>query len=448
MESFPPYPIGPGQRALAAIVFTDVVSFSARMQMHEETTLRLLERDFEVMRKICDKYSGAVLKTTGDGLLLYFSSAVQAVACALRMQKYFADKAKTLPPNEVLAHRVGIHLGDVFVNDQDVMGDGVNIASRLQAEAEPGGICISQTVYDVVKNKLALQVTGLGPRELKNIAQSIPVYRILLAAEKLSSDGTEASMAEPTLPDEPVVAALNPATPPSRSITPGQKLLAASILSLAVVIVIVLVVQLRQAAKQEPAKSEAQQAAIRSLIEGDQDAAGKIGRERMGRALTEWREELRYNRSHAAEEYNFSELAASLQDAKAGPAAKADTAMRQQALERMQALFNWVGPALQRYSRQNPLVSTELTGTAPKEIRVFVGADHQLYYIEGGAVRQRNWGDLKPATMGAIIVGTLLDAAMVPPREVIQGAQIFGHFYGLPEMNETLRKGRGNRGPK
>jgi hypothetical protein len=107
-----------------------------------------------------------------------------------------------------------------------------------------------------------------------------------------------------------------------------------------------------------------------------------------------------------------------------------------------------VGPALQRYSRQNPLVVTELTGTAPKEIRVFAGADHRLYYIEGGAVRQRNWVDLKPATMGAIIVGTLLDAAMVPPREVIQGAQIFGHFYGLPEMNETLRKGRGNRGPK
>ena len=174
MESFPPLPsgLGPGQRALAAIVFTDVVGFSARMQVDEETVLALLERDFAAMKKLCLQHSGAVLKSTGDGLLLYFSSAVQAVACALRMQKYFARKAKLLPAQEVLVHRVGIHLGDVFLNDQDVMGDGVNIAARLPAEAEPGGICISQTVYDVVKNKLALKVTLLGPRDLKNIAET------------------------------------------------------------------------------------------------------------------------------------------------------------------------------------------------------------------------------------------------------------------------------------
>jgi len=353
MESFPPYPIGPGQRALAAIVFTDVVSFSARMQTHEESTLRLLERDFEVMRKICDKYSGSVLKTTGDGLLLYFSSAVQAVACALRMQKYFAEKARTMPANEVLTHRVGIHLGDVFVNDQDVMGDGVNIASRLQAEAEPGGICISQTVYDVVKNKLALQVTGLGPRELKNISQSIPIYRILLEAQKLTTGASGAPLAEPALPLPLSSAAPVPAPPPGRSITPGQKLMAAAILGLAVVIVLVLVVQLRLASKQVQGTGEAQQAGIRNLLEGDQDAAAKAGRERMARVLTEWREELRDARSRAADEYNFSELAAGLRDAKAGPAAKADAAQRQVALDRMQTLFNWVGPSLQRYSRQN-----------------------------------------------------------------------------------------------
>ena len=182
MDTTPPISVRQGQRALAAIIFTDVVGFSARMQADEETSLRLLERDFAVMREMCAHHEGSVLKTTGDGLLLYFTSAVQAVACALAMQRHFAEEARRLPATEMLAHRLGIHLGDVFVSEQDVMGDGVNIASRLQAEAAPGGICISQTVYDVVKNKLALQVINLGPRDLKNIAQAVPVYRILLEA--------------------------------------------------------------------------------------------------------------------------------------------------------------------------------------------------------------------------------------------------------------------------
>src|ERR1700712_578991 len=132
MESTPPQPIGSGQRMLAAIVFTDTVNFSARMQAEEVVTLDLLKRDFGVMRKFCEQYSGMVLKTTGDGLLLSFSSAVHAVTCAQKMQRYFAETAKTLPEEAILTHRVGIHLGDVFFNENDVMGDGVNIAARLQ----------------------------------------------------------------------------------------------------------------------------------------------------------------------------------------------------------------------------------------------------------------------------------------------------------------------------
>src|ERR1044071_971696 len=101
-------PLGRGQRSLAAIVFTDVVSFSARMQADEETTLQLLHRDFDAMREICTQHQGSVLKTTGDGLLLYFSSAVQAVACALAMQRAFALQAKNRASNETLVHRIGI----------------------------------------------------------------------------------------------------------------------------------------------------------------------------------------------------------------------------------------------------------------------------------------------------------------------------------------------------
>ncbi|HXA14252.1 MAG TPA: adenylate/guanylate cyclase domain-containing protein, partial [Opitutaceae bacterium] len=172
-----------GLRTLAAIVFTDIVAFSARMQRDEVKTLGFVNRDFAEMRRLCESRGGAVLKTTGDGLLCYFASAVEAVACALDMQRHFAGLGKTLPPGDALQHRIGIHLGDVLVQDQDVMGDGVNIAARLQAEAEPGGICISQTVYDVVKNKIELKATYLGARDLKNIAQAVPVYSLLLEAQ-------------------------------------------------------------------------------------------------------------------------------------------------------------------------------------------------------------------------------------------------------------------------
>lgn len=172
-----------GHRTLAAIVFSDVVNYSGRMSQNEEHTLKLVQRDLELMTRFCEQYEGRVLKFTGDGLLMYFTSAVQAVACALETQKTIAARAATFPPQDVLQHRIGIHLGDVFVSPTDVMGDGVNIAARLQSEAEPGGVCLSQIVYDVVKKRLALQATYLGPRELKHIQESIPIYQIVLEAQ-------------------------------------------------------------------------------------------------------------------------------------------------------------------------------------------------------------------------------------------------------------------------
>ena len=170
------------RRTLAAIVFTDIANASRLMGDNEEHALKLVARDLEILGGLCRKHSGRVLKNTGDGLLMYFSSAVQAVACALEVQGAMGAQAKNMPAADVLMHRIGIHLGDVFVSETDVMGDGVNIASRIQGEAEPGGICISETVYDVVKNRLALKATYLGPRELKNIKDAVPVYQILLDA--------------------------------------------------------------------------------------------------------------------------------------------------------------------------------------------------------------------------------------------------------------------------
>lgn len=174
-----------GQRRLAAIVFTDVVGFSARMQEDETNTLRFVERDAGIITKTCTAFNGRILKSTGDGFLMFFDSAVDAVAAALKVQEEFGRLKANLSPRAVLEHRIGIHLGDVFIRDDDVMGDGVNIAARLQKEAGPGGICISQTVYEVVKNKLSLQVVSLGPRDLKNIRESVPAYQIIIDAQKV-----------------------------------------------------------------------------------------------------------------------------------------------------------------------------------------------------------------------------------------------------------------------
>ena len=429
--STPPQPPGPGQRSLAAIVFTDVVSFSARMQADEETTLRLLKRDFEEMREICVSHHGSVLKTTGDGLLLYFSSAVQAVACALAMQRAFAAQLKARPAAESLTHRVGIHLGDVFVNEQDVMGDGVNIAARLQAEAEPGGICISQTVYDVVRNKLALHVTRLGPRELKNISQAIPIYKLLLEAQIMN--GVEA---EP----EPEPEELHPSA--ARGPTKTQKIILAVALAGLVAIAAAFAVTLWNRNKRVRLQAEASQAAFNALMVDVPSAGGAGTPERVSRTLADWRTELRDKRSRALEEYNFAELGQTLRDPRSPVAGKPEAQMRAEALVRFQTLLGWLTTAAQKYSREQPLVVRELTGTAPKEIRIYVGTDRRLYYTEGGATRQRNWSDLRPAVLAAIVAGVMAEADPLPSREAVQGAVSFAALYNLPELTDALRTGR------
>lgn len=167
-----------GESALAAIAFTDVESFTPKMAADEKHTLGLIQRDFDIMRQVCDRFGGQILKSLGDGLLMYFVSAEKAVSSAIEIQKTFAITAANLPEREVLIHRIGIHLGDVIFSGNDVMGNGVNIAARLQTIAAPGGICLSQTVYDVVKNHISLSASYGGLRKLKGIDEPVSVYQI------------------------------------------------------------------------------------------------------------------------------------------------------------------------------------------------------------------------------------------------------------------------------
>ncbi|VXD10379.1 AAA-like domain-containing protein [Planktothrix paucivesiculata] len=168
----------PSHRILAAIVFTDVVNSTQLMVANQTQMLESLTRDFQWMRDICNRYEGQVLKSMGDGLLMYFNSAVQAVSCAQEIQKNLVRSATYLPSNQVLYHRIGIHLGDVFFSGDDVLGEGVNMAARLQGQAGMNGICISKTVYEVVKNHIPLQAEYIGLKPLKGFPEPVDLYQI------------------------------------------------------------------------------------------------------------------------------------------------------------------------------------------------------------------------------------------------------------------------------
>jgi class 3 adenylate cyclase len=433
MLSTPSTPPIPGQRSLAAIVFTDVVGFSALMQENEDSTLRLLREDFDTIGRICTEHEGSVLKTVGDGLLLHFTSAVQAVACALAIQRSFAERTRKPGPEKTLLHRVGIHLGDVFVNKEDVMGDGVNIAARLQAEAEPGGICISQTVYHVVRNKLALQVTRLGPRELKNISQAIPIYKLLLKAQTMEEAAQAADHKD------------EGSAPPM--MLPAVSRRTWLIVSLTVAVTVAAVYGLRSWThlKSARAHAQAEQAALNALMVEETPADSGLPRHQFIRVLADWRTELRDKRSRALEEYDFATLASELAAPTSPVAGKPEGKIRSVVLQRTRVLFGWLPTELQKYDRTKPLIVRELTGTAPKEIKVFVDTARRLYYAEGGATRQRDWVDLRPAVLASIVAGAMIQADPLPPKEAVQGALAFAELYNLPELPAALKEGRAQR---
>lgn len=163
---------------LAAIVFTDVVGFTTLASMNETRALRLLERDSALIRKVSDAHGALVIKGTGDGMLLCFSSAVEAVHAAIEIQDQLQKQAVGLVAHDVLKHRIGVHLGDVVLLSGDVIGDGVNVASRIQNEAKPGGIALSDAVYSVVRGKVSIKAVNLGPRNLKHIVETVNLWMI------------------------------------------------------------------------------------------------------------------------------------------------------------------------------------------------------------------------------------------------------------------------------
>jgi class 3 adenylate cyclase len=138
------------------------------------------------------EHHGRIVKTTGDGMLLEFASVVDAVRCAVEVQRGMAEASATIPPERRIEFRVGINLGDVIAEGDDIFGDGVNVAARLEALAEPGGICVSRVVRDQVRDRLDCAFEDMGEQQVKNIARPVRVYRIPISENTRADPGDRA----------------------------------------------------------------------------------------------------------------------------------------------------------------------------------------------------------------------------------------------------------------
>jgi class 3 adenylate cyclase len=204
------------ERRLAAIMAVDIVGYSRLMGADEEGTLAALKA---IRRELGNpkiaEHRGRIVKTTGDGLLVEFASVVDAVRCAVEVQRAMAERYAEVPADKRIEFRFGIHQGDIILDEGDIFGDGVNVAARLEGLAEPGGICVSRVVRDEVRDKLDLTFDDLGQQQLKNIARLVRAFAVNLGTRTTRSDPTgtvgfqmPAENSAPPLPDKPSLVVL------------------------------------------------------------------------------------------------------------------------------------------------------------------------------------------------------------------------------------------------
>src|ERR1700730_5758399 len=198
----------PSTRRLAAILAADVAGYSRLMGTDEEGTHERLKGHFQqLINPKIKEHQGRVVKNTGDGFLAEFASVMDAVRGAAEVQRGMIDREPEVPDERRIRFRIGINLGDVIVEEHDIFGDGVNVAARLEALAEAGGICISRMVRDQIRDKLAFSFEDMGEQQVKNIARPIRVHRILLG-EKPDRSGPATGPAADSpaaLPDKPSI---------------------------------------------------------------------------------------------------------------------------------------------------------------------------------------------------------------------------------------------------
>src|SRR5262245_9678219 len=171
------------KRKIAAILAADIAGYSRLVAEDEEETLRRLASYRAVIDDFIAKASGRIFNTAGDAVLAEFPSAVEAVRCAIDIQESLRTRNLAYPPSRQMNFRIGITIGDVVERDGDLLGDGVNIAARLEGLAQVGGICVSRSVYEQVANKLSVQFADIGEQQVKNIPTPVHAFTVALRRE-------------------------------------------------------------------------------------------------------------------------------------------------------------------------------------------------------------------------------------------------------------------------
>src|SRR5215470_6324843 len=195
----------PPVRRLTAILAADVAGYSRLLGADEVGTVQALREHRAAADPLIAQYGGRIVKTTGDGILIEFGSVVGAVECAMALQGLAAERDAGTPAERRMEWRIGIHIGDVLIEGEDILGDGVNISARLEGIAEPGGICISDDAFRQVRGKVEAEFADLGEPSLKNIARRLRVYSVRPSP---ASGPRIAPAASLPLPDKPSVAVL------------------------------------------------------------------------------------------------------------------------------------------------------------------------------------------------------------------------------------------------
>jgi adenylate cyclase len=214
-------------RRLSAILAADVAGYSQLVGADEEGTISQLKAHRALLfdPKLAE-HGGRLVKTTGDGLLAEFASVVDAVRCAVDVQRGMVIRNADVPEDKRIEFRIGVHVGDIIVEDDDIFGDGVNVAARLEGLAEPGGICVSARVQEDAEGRLDVGFTDEGEQQLKNIARPVHVYRVALDGAETAPGAKAVAPAPGTVavPDMPSIAVLPfqnmSADPPIRTISP------------------------------------------------------------------------------------------------------------------------------------------------------------------------------------------------------------------------------------
>ena len=180
------------ERKLAVILAADVEGFTRLMRADEEATLKTLRTYREIIDDLIVRHRGRLFSTAGDSVVAEFASPVEAVRAAIAIQEELRVRNTELPEDRQMRFRIGINLGDVMVEGEDIYGDGVNVAARLEGVAEPGGVCVAGSVFEQVKNKLSVGFEDIGPQEVKNIAEPVPAFRITAGPVSVAEAGKPA----------------------------------------------------------------------------------------------------------------------------------------------------------------------------------------------------------------------------------------------------------------